>query len=244
MCVHISRRTEIAKSAERPKVQGLFAENALADTHTSSRKFGALTTTDREVPNEECGSRNNHKYAVIVQDLATQWLLAYPCENKKLHRKRKNFISRRQAESLFTQTIHWSLAIACASTPHRSGTNGIAERAVRSVKEGTSAILLQSGLDETRWAGSMECYCFQRNVQDLLYDGQTQNKRRFGEPRSRPIILVGSMVLNFIRFLRKTNQDSTTSFFKEGCAQHFSRLCILRGRVWKGDIVVADVEER
>ena len=32
------------------------------------------------------------------------------------------------------------------STPHRSETNGIAERAVRGVKEGTSAVLLQSGL--------------------------------------------------------------------------------------------------
>ena len=31
----------------------------------------------------------------------------------------------------------------CTSTPHRSETNGIAERAVRSVKEGTSAVLLQ-----------------------------------------------------------------------------------------------------
>ena len=34
------------------------------------------------------------------------------------------------------------------STPHRSETNGTAERAVRSIKEGTSAVLLQSGLDE------------------------------------------------------------------------------------------------
>ena len=36
----------------------------------------------------------------------------------------------------------------CTSTPHRSETNGIAERAVRRVKEGTLAVLLQSGLDE------------------------------------------------------------------------------------------------
>ena len=33
----------------------------------------------------------------------------------------------------------------------------IAERAVRRVKEGTSAVLLQSGLDESWWADSMEC---------------------------------------------------------------------------------------
>ena len=34
----------------------------------------------------------------------------------------------------------------CTSTPHRSETNGISERAVRRVKEGTSAVLPQSGL--------------------------------------------------------------------------------------------------
>ena len=38
------------------------------------------------------------------------------------------------------------------STPHRSETSGIAERAVRRVKEGTSAVLLQSGLNESWWA--------------------------------------------------------------------------------------------
>ena len=36
-------------------------------------------------------------------------------------------------------------------------TCGIAERAVRRVKEGTSAVLLQSGLDNEWWADSMEC---------------------------------------------------------------------------------------
>ena len=56
--------------------------------------------------------------------------------------------------------------------PHRSVTNGIAERAVRRVKEGTSAVLLQSGLDEKWWADSMECYCYLRNVQDLLSAGE------------------------------------------------------------------------
>ena len=58
----------------------------------------------------------------------------------------------------------------------------IAERAVRRVKEGTSAVLLQSVLDEKRWADSMECYCNLRNIQDLLSDGKTPYERRFGKP--------------------------------------------------------------
>ena len=68
----------------------------------------------------------------------------------------------------------------CTSTTHRSETNGIAERAVRRVKEGTSAVLLQSGLNENWWADSMECYTYLRNVTDLLSDGKTPNERCFG----------------------------------------------------------------
>ena len=70
------------------------------------------------------------------------------------------------------------------STPHRSETNGIAERAVRRVKEGTSAVLLQPGLDEMWWSDSMACYCYLRNIHDLLADGKTPSERRFGEPVS------------------------------------------------------------
>ena len=82
----------------------------------------------------------------------------------------------------------------CTSTPHRSQTNGIDERAVRRVKEGTSAVLLQSGLDEKWWAESMECFSYLRNIQDLLSDGKTPYERRFGEPFKRPIIPSGSLV--------------------------------------------------
>ena len=81
----------------------------------------------------------------------------------------------------------------CRSTL-RSETNGIAERAVRRVKEGTSAVLLQSGLNESWWAVSMECYTYLRNVTDLLSDGKTPYERRFGQPFKGPIIPFGSLV--------------------------------------------------
>ena len=77
---------------------------------------------------------------------------------------------------------------------HRSETNGIAERAVRRVKEGTSAVLLQSGLNESWWADSMECYTYLRNVTDLLSNGKTSYERRFGQPFNGPIVPFGSLV--------------------------------------------------
>ena len=82
----------------------------------------------------------------------------------------------------------------CTSTPYRSETNGIAERAVHRVKEGTSAVLLQSGLNESWWADSMECYTYLRNVKDLLSDGKTPYERRFEQPFKGPIIPFGSLV--------------------------------------------------
>ena len=65
---------------------------------------------------------------------------------------------------------------------------------MRRVKEGTSAVLLQSGLDEKLWADSMEWKTYLRNIQDLLSDGKTPYGRRSGGPFGGPIISFGSFV--------------------------------------------------
>ena len=170
-----------------------------------AEKFGDLITADHKVLGDNCESRNNHRYAVVVQDLATQWIQAYPCKNKNFTRNPEACKSSWSPIGIlksFTLTIPLEFGKACedlswnhcTSTPHRSETNGIAERAVRRVKEGTSAVLLQSGLNESWWADSMECYTYLRNVTDLLSDGKTPYERRFGQPFKGPIIPFGSLV--------------------------------------------------
>ena len=44
--------------------------------------FGDLITADHKVLSDNCESRNNHRYAVVVQDLTTQWTQPYPCKTK------------------------------------------------------------------------------------------------------------------------------------------------------------------
>ena len=39
-----------------------------------AEKIGDLIRADHTVFSEGCESRNNHRYAVVVQDLATQWV--------------------------------------------------------------------------------------------------------------------------------------------------------------------------
>ena len=52
--------------------------------------FGDLITADHKVLSEGCESRNNHRYAVVVQDLATQWIQSYPCKTKTSQEAQKS----------------------------------------------------------------------------------------------------------------------------------------------------------
>ena len=192
----ICKRTKITMAPCRRRNSGavLRAEN-----------FGDLITADHKVLNEGCESRNNHRYAVVVQDLATQLIQAYPCKTKtsqETHRSLQKFLEPdRNPTVIYTDnSLEFGKACEdvssnhCTSTSHRSETNGIAERAVRRVKEDTSAVLLQSGLDESWLADSMDCYTYLRNVTDLLPHGKTPYERRFGQPFNGPIIPFGSLV--------------------------------------------------
>ena len=127
------------------------------------------------------------------------------------------------------------------STPHRSETNGIAERAVRRVKEGTSAVLLQPGLDEKWWSDSVECYCYLRNVQDLLADGKTPHERRFGESFKGPIIPFGALV----EYLPSSARDQARihQIGNRVLPGIFRGYALIAERIWKGDILTVDVEE-
>ena len=58
----ICQRTKITRAPCRRRIGGAVprAEN-----------FVDLITADNNVLSEGCGSRNNHRYAIVVQDLAT-----------------------------------------------------------------------------------------------------------------------------------------------------------------------------
>ena len=114
----------------------------------------------------------------------------------------------------FTLTIPWNLAKPedlswnhCTSTPHRSETNGIAERAVRRVKEGTSAVLLQSGLDENWWQILWNVIPFCETFKISCRMGKYRKRdvlENHLKDRSFRLIHWLSITL----FLRKTSQES------------------------------------
>ena len=188
----------------------------------------------------------------MVQDLATQWIQAYPCKTKtsqETHRSLQKFLEPdRKPKVIYTDnSLEFGIACEdlswnhCTSTPHRSETNGIAERAVHRVKEGTSAVLLQSGLNENWWGDSMECYIYLRNVTDLLSDGKTPYERCFGQPFKGPIIPFGSLVE--YHPITAKDQSRIHQFGQKVLPGLFLGYALYAGGLWKGDVLVADLEE-
>ena len=127
----ICQRTKITRAPCRRRIGGAVSR---------AENFGDLITADHEILSEDCASRNNHRYAVVVQDLATRWIQAYPCKNKtsqETQRSLQKFLEpERKPKVIYTENslefgkacedLSWN---HCTSTPHRSETNGIAERA-------------------------------------------------------------------------------------------------------------------
>ena len=156
-----SMQTKCSRSARGPKSQGPRAGRRIGRVVPRAEHFSNLITADHKVLSEGCDSRNNHRYAVVVQDLETQWLHSYPFKTKTSQETEKSlqkFLEpNRKPKVIFTdislefgeacEELSWR---HCTWTRHRSETIGTAERAVRRVIEGTSAVLLQSGLDE-KW---------------------------------------------------------------------------------------------
>ena len=246
---HKDRNCEICK---RTKITRAPCRRRNGGAVPRAENFGDLVTADHKVLCGNCESRNNQRYAVVVQDLATQWIQAYPCKTKTSQETQRSLQKfqepERNPEVIYTDSsmefgkacedISWN---HCTSTPHRSETNGIAERAVRRVKEGTSAVLLQSGLNESWWADSIECFPYLRNIQDLLSDGRTLYERCLGQPCKGPIIPFGSLV----EYHPTTAKDKSRihQFGKKVLPGLFLGYALYAEEIRKGDVLVADFEE-
>ena len=73
------RNCEICK---RTKITRAPCRRRNGEAVARAVNFGDLITADHKVLSDNCESRNSRRYAVVVQDLATQWIQAYPCKNK------------------------------------------------------------------------------------------------------------------------------------------------------------------
>ena len=88
---------------------------------------------------------------------------------------------------------------------------------------------------------SMECFSYLRNLQNLLSDGKTPQERRFGQPFKGPIIPFGSLVE--YHPISAKDQSRIHQFGKKVLPGLFLGYALYAGGIWKGDMMVADIEE-
>ena len=175
------------------------------DALPEPKKFGDAITADHKVLNDDDKTRDGDKLALVIQDSFTHWLQSFPCKTKdakECARCFKRFWGPNfKPEYVYTdnsgefiKSLEELDILHDTSTPHKSQTNAVAERAVGRTKEGTSVTLVQSGLHDVWWGEAMMCYCFLRNVVDILKGGQTAFEKRWGQKFTGPIIPFGAQI--------------------------------------------------
>ena len=142
---------------QRTKIKRAPCRRRIGRVVPLAENFGDLITADHKVLSENCESRHNHRYAVVVQDLATQWIQSYPCETKTSQETQKNLMKflepTRKPKVIYTdnylefgkycEDLSWN---HCTSTPRRSETNGIAERSAQNQgRDICCAVAIRSG---------------------------------------------------------------------------------------------------
>ena len=143
-----------------------------------------------------------------------------------------------ETKSHFTLTTPWNLASLVRNyhgiIVRRHHTDqkqmGLREQ-LATVKEGASAVLLLSGLDEKWRADSMECYTYLRNIQDLVLMGRHHMRDVWGN-HLRTSNIVWSNGSNITPFLRRTYRDYI-NLVQKSCQVSSSVMYCMRGESGK-----------
>ena len=168
-------------------------------------KFADSITLDHKVLEAQDAGAGGERAACIIQDIATYWLQGYEAPDKSSDSTREAVAEylgpQCKAQYVYSDNspeIRKALTDLGynpdTSTPHRPSTNGVIEKAVGRVSEGTSCSLFQSGFADPWWPKAMRTYCFHRNAVDRLVNGHTAWFNRFGTECEAKIIPLGAEV--------------------------------------------------
>ena len=230
-----SRKTEIARSARGPKLKEPRAEDALAESYLV-QKFCWWFDCSRSQ-----SSQWRKWFAKQSSILSRGTRFCYsmdsvvPVQNKNGSGDRKEFTKVSRAvynSSEFgkaSEDLSWN---HCTSTPHRSETNVIAERAVRWIKrrDVCCVIAIQLGWKIVIWSSGtilLLSKCSRppgrRRKQRMKGDSENHSKAR----SYRSVLW-----LNIIRFLKKKKKrQGSTNLVRKSCQKYSSDM-----HWWEGDL--------
>ena len=115
-----------------------------------AENFGDLTTADLKILSEGSESRNSHRYAVVVEDLATQWIQSCPCETKTSQETQKSLMKflepTRKPKVIYTDNSlnTWDYWESSAHSQGRDICGAVPIRSGQWMVDGFHAMLLRS----------------------------------------------------------------------------------------------------
>ena len=83
----ISLKAQIVRSVKEPQITRAPRRRRNGGAVLRAKNLGDLT--DHKFFSENCECRNNHRCAVLVQDLAIQWIQSYRCKTKTSEETRR-----------------------------------------------------------------------------------------------------------------------------------------------------------
>ena len=207
---------------------------------------------DHVILNEhELLSRHKDNSALVVMDRHTKYIGSYPMAHHTTDNTNialEHFAGAGfKVKRIYTDgsgelkgaagRLNW---LRDVSTPHRPQTNGVAERAVRKILEGSRSLLLESGLSYGWWAEATKCFAVLHNVSVPAIDGLTPYQLRNGADFKGKLVPFGAEIQHKpaaareIELLKKFGSRMLQGVF---VGYHFHS-----GGQWSGDYLVVDAD--
>jgi len=170
------------------------------------KKFGDVITADHIIiGDDEAAGRHHEKSSLAVLDRGTGGIGNFPTKNHTKQNTIKalqEFVGPTDKVALFYSDGAGELGTAAdelgwrhdASTPHRPQTNGVAERNVRRIIEGTRTALNASALSHAWWPEASQCFCNLYNFTIKTRDDCTPYELRHGVSFPGLLIPFGALV--------------------------------------------------
>ena len=226
------RRRNDAELQGRPDEWG---HTLLAD-HVSTGDLGLSIDDDKyglvmlDVATDVCdvlASSTKHATAVLsaVKEFggAVKWTYFFTDGAKEL----------KKAAADLGSTVHLS------STPYRPESNGIIERRVGVISDGVRCLLGQSGLPHGWWTYAARAFCHGLNIRKNV-NGMSPWHRRCGQPwPDKDNFAFGQQV----HFRKPLPYKQAEKFAPRGSQGVFVGWFLLPGGVYKGDMLIVDLDE-